>query len=137
MGHPRLGLRGLVQLGRLGLGLPLLPRLQLLPPLCPVPSLPPLLPLLPLLWLPLPPLLLLLTLLLCLQLRLRLGAGLQAGQLLGWLQLQLGPPRLGLGLGRTGLPQLGRLGEVGLGLPRLSLSQLLPLLLPRPLRLLV
>ena len=33
VGQPRLGLRGFVQLGRLGLGLPLLPRLQLLPPL--------------------------------------------------------------------------------------------------------
>ena len=49
----------------------------------------------------------------------------------------MGPLRLGLGLGRTGLPQLGRLGEVGLGLPRLPLSQLLPLLLLRPLRLLL
>ena len=48
VGHPRLGLRGLVQMGRLGLGLPLIPRLQLLPPLLVLPLLPPLLPLLPL-----------------------------------------------------------------------------------------
>ena len=49
------------------------------------------------------------------------------GQLLGRPQLQVGPPRLGpgLGLGRRVLPQLGWLG---LGLPLLLLL-LLPLLL--------
>ena len=69
-------------------------------------------------------------LLLPLRLLLRLGAGLQMGQPLGWLQLQVGPPRLGTRLGRWGLLQLGRLGELGLGLPLLPLSLLLPLLLP-------
>ena len=77
------------RLGELGLGLPMLP-LQLL---------------LPLLVFLLPFLLLLLPL----QLLLRLGVKLQVGQLLGWLQLQVGPPRLGLGLelGRHCLLQLG------------------------------
>ena len=45
----------------------------------------------------------------------------------------MGPLRPGLGLGRTGLPHLGLLGEVGLGLPRLPLSLLILL----PLRLLL
>ena len=55
-------MRGVVQLGRLGQGLPLLPLLQLHPPLRLLPLLPLLLPLLPLLLLLLPPLLLLLRL---------------------------------------------------------------------------
>ena len=61
---------------------------------------------------------------------LRLGAGLQAGQLLGWLQLQLGPPRLELGPGRRGSLQLGWLGELGLYVSLLPLLLLRPLLVP-------
>ena len=41
----------------------------------------------------------------------------------------MGPPRLELGLGRRGLMQLGRLGELGLGCPLFLLLPLLPLLL--------
>ena len=114
------------RLGQVGLGLLLLPLSQLLPLLL----LPPLLLLLlPLLLLLLP---LRLFLRLPLQLLLRLGAGLQVGQRVRWLQLQVGLPRLELGLGQRGFLQLGRLGELGLVALLLPLLQLLlrPLLLP-------
>ena len=77
-------------------------------------------------WLPL--LLLFLPLLL-----LRLGAGLQGGQLLGRPQLQVGPPGLELvWLGLRVLPQPGWLG-LGLGLPLLPLLFVPLLLLLQPL----
>ena len=136
VGPPRLGLglgwRVLSLLGRLGLGLSLLPLLlppTLLPPLLLLVPLVPLLVTLLLLWLPL---LLLLVPLLLLLLLLRLEAGLQVGQLLGRPQLQVGPSRLGLGmglgLGRLELPQLRWLG-LGLGLLQLPPLLLVPLLL--------
>ena len=61
--------------------------------------------------------------LLPLQLLLRLGSWVQVGPLRLWL-------------GRRGFLQLGWLGELGLGLPLLRLSLLLPLPLPPLLRLL-
>ena len=47
-----------------------------------------------------------------------------------WLRLQVGLPRLGLGLGQRGLLQLGRLGRLGLILPLLPRLQLPRMFLP-------